>query len=421
MGNDSYSEAMLGDSPRSRVVIVGAGHGGANAAAFLRQKGFGGEVILIGEEPVMPYQRPPLSKAYIADHMSVEDLYLKPTQFYRDQGIELRLGTRVAEVNPEGKFVSFSDGTTLEYDVLILATGAAPRSLDVPGSDLTGIQELRTIADAGRLRDLIPSSGHLVVVGGGYIGLEVAAVCQTNGVRVTVIEREDRLLARVASVELSKVLTAYHQERGTNILTSDSVVGFAGGADGAVRSVILSDGTEIACGGVLTGIGAVPCDALACGAGLHCDNGIVVDEQSRTSDRWIFAIGDVTRRPLPNRTDLFRMESIPSAVEQAGQAVAAIMGGPQPKPEVPWFWSDQFNLKLKMAGLVHEGEEVIARNSLEGFKIAFFHVRGENVVAVETINSPGEFMAGKRFIEKNARVDLTKLADSSVPLQGVLV
>jgi 3-phenylpropionate/trans-cinnamate dioxygenase ferredoxin reductase subunit len=187
-----------------------------------------------------------------------------------------------------------------------------------------------------------------------------------------------------------------------------------------VRAAILSDGSEIACDGVLMGIGAVPCDALARGAGLYCDNGVVVNQQSRTSDRWIFAIGDMTRRPLPNRTDLFRLESIPSAVEQAGQAVAAIVGQPQPKPEVPWFWSDQFDLKLKMAGLVHEGEEVIARHSSEGSKTAFFHIRGENVVAVETVNAPGEFMAGKRFIEKNARIDLTKLADGSVPLRGVL-
>ncbi|UIJ57681.1 FAD-dependent oxidoreductase [Amycolatopsis acidiphila] len=401
------------------MVVVGAGHGGANAAAFLRQQGFAGEVILLGEEPVVPYHRPPLSKKYVTGDVSAEDIHLKPARFYGDQEIELRLGCRVVGVAAGDKVISFDDGSTLGYDSLILATGAAPRVLDVPGSELEGVERLRTVADAGRLKELVKPGQKLAIVGGGYIGLEVAAACRTKGISVVIVERESRLLPRVAGTGLSEFLTRYHQEHGTEILVSGRVKGFGPNRRGSVGTVLLDDGTELPCDAALVGVGAIPRDELARAAGLSCDGGVVVDERSRTSDRSIYAVGDMTRRPLPGRPGLYRMESIPSAVEQAGQAVAAILARPGPKSEVPWFWSDQFDLKLKTAGLVGEGERVVCRSSADGNRAAFFHLRDEAVVAVEAINASTEFMAGRRFIENGTRVDPGKLADHSIPLREV--
>jgi 3-phenylpropionate/trans-cinnamate dioxygenase ferredoxin reductase component len=399
-----------------RIVIVGAGHGGGTVAAVLRQQGFDGEVILIGAEPVGPYHRPPLSKSLLKGGLEQP---LQPRDFYREQGIELRTGTRVDAIDRQAKTICLGDGEVVPFDLLVLATGAKARRLAISGIDLHKVYELRTITHARILHDVLTPGRHLAIVGGGWIGLEVAASALSAGVEVTVIEREDRLLARVASEELSRHLTDYHTRRGTRILTSTQVTALAPGARRIVKSVILANGREIPCDRVLVGVGAVADDDLARSAGLSCEDGVVVDWSAHTDDPWIYAVGDMTRRPLKLHDGLFRLESIPSAVEQARQAVASILGKPAPAPEVPWFWSDQFDLKLQIAGLVRGADTVTVRADPEANKLAVFHTKDGRLLAVEGVNAPAEFMAGKQMIRDQVELDLTRLADNSVPLDRV--
>ncbi|WP_026912694.1 NAD(P)/FAD-dependent oxidoreductase [Patulibacter minatonensis] len=399
------------------VVIVGAGHGGGTLVGTLRQLGYEGPVVLIGSEPDAPYHRPPLSKKFHADEL--EDP-LRPLEFYEEQGITLRLSEDVVAIDPEARTVRLGDDTELAYSTLVLATGAEPRRLPVPGGDLDGVVVLRTLADARVLKDAVHPDKRLVIVGAGYVGLEVAAVARSVGQQVTVLEREDRVLARVASPELSEILTGHHVAQGTEVLTSADVTGFAGDDDGHVRAVVLGDGREIPCDLALVGVGAIPRDELASAAGLTCDGGIVVDAATRTSDPHVLAIGDVTRRPVGNVEELVRMESIPSAMEQAKQAAHVIVGKDVPAADVPWFWSDQFDLKLKMAGLLRPGHAAVVRGDPTTGRFTVFHLDGDVIAAVESANAPKEFMAGKKYIRTRQRVDVTRLADEAVGLKDVV-
>lgn len=393
------------DGPR-RIVVVGAGHGGATAAALLRQQGFAGEVLLLSAEPVAPYHRPPLSKAFLDEQFAQP---LKHDGFYVAQEIELRLGARATAVDRERREVALAGGERVAYDVLVLATGSIARRLPIPGADLSGVHELRTLADAERLREVVRPGAHLCIVGGGYIGLEVAATARRHGAAVTVIEREDRVLARVASRELSDFLTAHHRARGTEILVAAEVSRFERGSHGHVASVVLAGGRAIACDAVLVGVGAAADDDLARRAGLACDDGVVVDDQARTADPAVYAIGDMTRRPLHGRDGLFRLESIPSAVEQARRAVGAILDRPAGRPEVPWFWSDQFDLKLKIAGLLEDADDVTVRGDVDAGRFALLHTAEGRLVAVEAVNAPAEFMAGKNAIRDAVAVTPTPI------------
>jgi 3-phenylpropionate/trans-cinnamate dioxygenase ferredoxin reductase subunit len=399
---------------KRRIVIVGAGHGGGTAAAILRQQGFAGEVILFGSEPVGPYHRPPLSKSLLKGELEQP---LLPKDFYREQRIELRISTPVVAIDREADRVQLRDGELVPYDILILATGAKARRLAIPGIELERVYELRTITQARILYDVLSPSSRLAIVGGGWIGLEVAASARAADIDVTVIEREDRLLARVASPELSRFLTGYHSERGTKILTSAGVSALRpGGNQRIVGSVVLDDGREIESDRVLVGVGAVAEDELASAAGLPCQDGVIVDSNARTADPRIYAVGDMTRRPLDFYDGLFRLESIPSAVEQARRAVASIVGKPAPAPEVPWFWSDQFDLKLQIAGLLLDADASVVRGNGTGGRLAVFHLRDGRLVAMEGVNAPAEFMACKHLIRDQVKLDLERLADASVPL-----
>lgn len=397
-----------------RVVIVGAGHAGGTAAAMLRQRGFDGTVVLVGDEPVGPYHRPPLSKSLLKGEFEQP---LKPERFYAEQGIELRTGTRAVSIDRERRAVTLDDGATLAYDVLILANGALPRRLSLPGMDLARVYELRTIAHARVLVDVLGGGGGLVIVGGGWIGLEVAASALAAGVEVTILEREERLLARVASRGLSDFLTELHRTHGARIITSAEVTGLAGDAEGGVGAVLLADGRSVPAHHVLIGAGAVANDALAREAGLECQDGVVVDQSSRTTDPRVYAVGDVTRRPLAGHPGLFRLESIPSAVEQARQAVAAILASDPPPPEVPWFWSEQFNLKLQIAGLILDADAAVIRGDTGSGSFSIFHTRGDRLLAVEAVNAPADFMAGKHLIRDGAVVDPIAVADVSSTFQ----
>ncbi|MBJ7446757.1 MAG: FAD-dependent oxidoreductase [Brevundimonas sp.] len=401
-----------------KVVIIGAGHAGGTAAALLRQYGFEGQIVLAGSETVPPYQRPPLSKAWLKGHAERDDLLLRPDSFYVEQDIDLRLGVTATAIEQAGRSVAFSDGTTETYNALILATGSVARKLAIPGADRPELIELRTLEDAERLKAALGPGRRLAVVGGGYVGLEAAASARALGAEVAVIERMDRVLARVASETLSTFFTAWHRAQGVDILTGAEVTAFE--ADG----VRLADGRLIAADAILVGVGALANEALAHQAGLDCLNGIVVDEAARTSDPAIWAIGDATHRPIPVHGALrHRLESVPNALEQAKQAAAAITGRPAPAPEVPWFWSDQYELKLQIAGLPDGADRQIVRGVPDidtgpvGF--AVFHLAGARIVSVEAVNAPAEFMAGRQMIARGTPVDAEKLADTSVSMKLV--
>ncbi|MDQ4112060.1 MAG: FAD-dependent oxidoreductase [Actinomycetota bacterium] len=399
-----------------RVVIVGAGHGGGSTAALLRQGGFDGHIDLVGAEPVGPYHRPPLSKSLLKGELLQP---LHATDFYSRQAIALRTGTRVVEIDRAACEVLLDDGSSLNYDDLVIATGSTPRRLEVPGADLEGVVELRTVVDAEVLSELVAKYQDVVVIGGGWIGLEVAAAARDAGVQVTVLEREARILGRVASSRLASVIHECHVRSGTRILTSAAVEAMEAAEDGRVGSVRLADGDQIGCSVVLLAVGGAPDVALAAAAGLLCDNGVLVDEWARTSDPRIYAVGDVSSRPVPLVGDgRYRLESIPSAIEQARQAVAAILGSAAPAPEVPWFWSDQFDQKIQIAGLMGDADTSVVRATGSSYSIV--HLRGERLVAIEATNAPRDFIAARNAIRDGRFADARLLADTSVALADAL-
>jgi 3-phenylpropionate/trans-cinnamate dioxygenase ferredoxin reductase subunit len=411
------SEAVVSD-PKAKVVIVGAGHAGGSAAAFLRQYGHEGPIVLIGEEPLLPYQRPPLSKAWLKGEADADSLALKPQDWYAQANVALRLQGVATTLNRGDRTVSLASGEVISYDFLILATGARARELPIPGADLSGVLALRTAADAEGLKAALGPGKRLAVVGGGYVGLEAAASARALGAQATVIERESRVLARVACETLSTFFQDYHGGHGVTFELNANVEAFEG-EGGHVTGVRLKGGEVVACDAALVGVGAHPNVELAQDAGLDCTGGIVVDLEARTSDPRVFAIGDVAHRPLPLYERQFRLESVPNALEQAKQAAAAIVGRPGPSPEVPWFWSDQYDLKLQIAGLPFDADSTIVRGDVGSAKFAVFHLKGDLVQAVEAVNAPPEFMAGKQLIAKRTPVSKTRLADPAISMKEV--
>ena len=409
---------MVGTS--SRIVIVGAGHAGGSAAAFLRQFGHDGPLTIIGTEPHLPYQRPPLSKAYLKGSAVPETLLLRPPAFYAERNVEVLTGTTVSDIDAAARTLVTDNGQSFDYDALILATGSTARRLPVPGAELNGVHHLRDIADADALRNMLVPGKRLAIIGGGYVGLEAAASAILLGASAVIIEREARLLARVAAPPLAEFFAQYHRERGVEIITGADVVRLEGQA-GEVAAVVLGDGRRIECDAVLVGIGGQACDALPLTAGIACDNGVIVDEDGRTGDLHIYAIGDMTRRPLPlDDNRMHRLESVPNAVEQARRVANAILGLPQPVHEVPWFWSDQFDLKLQIAGVPFDTDAIVMRGDPAAAKFALYHLRGRQVRAVEAVNSVADFMGGKSLIANGREVDPARLADTGVTLKTLL-
>lgn len=404
------------DSSNPHVVIVGAGHAGGSVAGFLRQYGFEGAITLIGDEPIAPYQRPPLSKAWLKGEADADSLQLKDPDWWAANGVDLRLGETVSAIDRPGRRVLTSSGE-VAYDALVIATGARARLLPIPGSDLDGVLFLRTAHDAEALKQRLSPGARLVVVGGGYVGLEAAASATALGASAVVLEREDRVLARVASATVSRFYQQAHGVRGVRILTETGIAAIEG--DDRVRAVRLTDGTTLDADAVLIGVGALPNVELAEGAGLDCADGIVVDAAARSSDPAIWAVGDVTRRPSNLYGGAIRFESVPNALEQAKQAACAIAGRDQPPPETPWFWSDQFDLKLQMAGLAIDSDREIVRGDPASERFAVFHLKGDVIRCVEAVNAPQEFMGGRMFIGKQTPVDLDRLANPEVSMKAV--
>lgn len=406
---------MSGETPH--VVIAGAGHAGGTAAAELRRAGFQGPITLIGDEPLPPYERPPLSKAWLKGEADADKLALKPAAFYPDAGIDLRLGRTVTAIDRVGRTVQMDDGGSIGYDILILATGARARRIPLPGLELGNVLELRNAADADRLKSALVPGARLAVIGGGYIGLEAAASARGLGCEATVIEAQPRVLARVACEILSHFFQDYHRAQGVTIEVNAQVKALEG-RDGQVTGVRLGDGRLIPCDVALVGVGAVPNQELAAEAGLACDNGIIVDLSARTADPAIFAIGDCTHRPLPLYERTMRLESVPNALEQARAAAAAIIGKPIPAPEVPWFWSDQYDLRLQIAGIPFDAERIVVRGDIAAAKFALFHLKADGTVqAVEAVNASTEFMGGRRIVQRRKRLAAEQIVDMTITMQ----
>ena len=359
-----------------------------------------------------------LSKGWLKGEVDEDGLLLRPRDWYAESNIALRTSTRVIRVDRATKSVTLSTDEVLTYDTLVLATGARARRLSLPGSDLKGFLELRTIEDAEAIKAWFKPGFRLAIIGGGYVGLEVAASARKLGVDVHVIEREDRLLARVAGPVLSDFFREVHEAHGVRFHFGAVVEGFDG-LDGQVSGVRIAGAAVLQCDAVLVGIGAVPNDDLARDAGLACENGVIVDGQARTSDPDIFAIGDMTQRPMPLYGRSLRLESVPNALEQARQAAAAICGTAEPKSETPWFWSDQYDLKLQIAGIPFQVDQIVVRGDPATRKFAVFHLSQNRVQAVEAINAPPEFIVGRQWLASRREIDVLRLADVSIPMKEV--
>jgi len=402
------------------VLIVGGGHAAGAAAAALRQAGHDGPITLVGEEPVAPYQRPPLSKAWLKGEAAEADLLLRPASFYPEKSITLELGRRVVALDLQARKATLDDGRVLAWDQLVLATGSRLRKLKVPGADAQGVLELRSLADAERIRATLRPGMTLAVIGGGYIGLEVAASARTLGAQVVVLERETRLLARVASPALSAFFEACHRGHGVDLRLGAAVQSLSV-SGGQVHGVVLADGTTIACDAVVVGIGALAEDELARAVGLNCDDGIVVDEQCRTSAPDVYAMGDCTRRPLPRYGITARLESVPNALEQARQVAACIAGKPAVKSDTPWFWSDQYDVRLQIVGLPVAVAQQVVRGDPASGKFAVFHLgEGGVLQAVEAVNSAAEFAAARQWVGARQVLDPARVADTTLTPKQII-
>ena len=399
-----------------RIVVIGAGQAGASLVAKLRELGFDGPLTLVGDEPVPPYQRPPLSKKFLLGEMDEARLYLRRADFYSERDIALCTGTAVDRIERETRAVVLANGDTLPYDRLALTTGAAPRRLPAAiGGDLGGVYTLRSIADVDAMRDELREGRRLLVIGGGYIGLEAAAVAAMQGLQVTLIEMADRILQRVAAEPTSDYFRTMHRANGVDIRESTGLTRLVG-ENGRVVAAELADGSSLPVDFVIVGIGITPNSALAAEAGLAAANGIEVDAQGRSvSDPAIFAAGDCAL--FPYRGEPTRLESVQNAIDQAEAAAAAMLGGEALYNPVPWFWSDQYKCKLQIAGLNRGYARTTVRpGTKEGAQSVWYWDGEGRMLAVDSMNDPRAYMAGKRWLEAGESPTPEVIADASADL-----
>jgi 3-phenylpropionate/trans-cinnamate dioxygenase ferredoxin reductase subunit len=398
------------------AIIVGASHAAAQLATSLRQGGWDGKISIVGNEAIPPYHRPPLSKAYLSGEKHSDELLIRPATFYEKSNIDLVLGTRVTAIDPVKKLVTLHDGGTIPYSRLALTTGARVRKLSLPGCELDGVFYLRDLNDVNRIRGFIGPGKSAVIVGGGYIGLETAASMRKLGMNVTVLEALPRVLQRVTAPEVSAFYSRVHSEEGVRIITDAAVESLQGNV--AVTGVKLADGTILDADLVVIGVGVVPETELAEQAGLAVDNGIVVDEFARTSDPDIVAAGDCTNHYNPIYNRRLRLESVQNATDQAKTAANTLCGKLESYRALPWFWSDQYDLKLQIAGLSQGFDHVVLRgSSASGRSFAAFYFSGERLLAVDAINRPKEFMAVRRALTAGQSADAAKLSDETIDIQ----
>ncbi|MXP15344.1 NAD(P)-binding protein [Altererythrobacter confluentis] len=402
------------------VVIVGTGHGGAQAAIALRQNGFEGSVILIGRENEPPYERPPLSKEYLAGQKPFERIQIRPVQFWADKDIDLRLGHYVAAVDWMDHTITLGDDSRISYRKLIWAAGGDPRRLSCPGSDLAGIHSVRNRADVDRMKaELAAGAKRVVVVGGGYIGLEAAAVLTKLGCSVTVLEAQSRVLARVAGKELSEFFEARHRAHGVNLRLNVTVERIEG--DGTVSGVRLEDGEVLPADMVVVGIGIVPATGPLIAAGAAGGNGVDVDEFCRTTLDDVYAIGDCAAHANPYADNsVIRLESVQNANDMASTAARAICGDKQPYHAFPWFWSNQYDLKLQTAGLSLDHDQTVLRGDPATDRFSVLYLKEGRVIAIDCVNSVKDYVQGRKLIEARLEPDPAILADAALPLKDLL-
>lgn len=399
-------------------VIIGGSHAAAQLGASLRQAGWEGAISIVGDEALPPYHRPPLSKAYLAGEKHSDDLLIRPVSFYEKNDIDLVLGNRVTAIDRDAKQITLHDGGSIPYTKLALTTGARVRKLTLPGHELEGVFYLRDLRDVDRIRTFVGAGKSAVIIGGGYIGLETAASLRKLGMEVTVLEALPRVLQRVTAPEVSAFYSRVHAEEGVNIITEAAVEGLLG--SGSVDAVQLADGSTIKADMVVIGVGVLPATELAEAAGLTVDNGIVVDEYARTSDHDIVAAGDCTshHNTIYNRT--LRLESVQNATDQARTAANTLCGKLESYNSLPWFWSDQYDLKLQIAGLSQGFDQVVIRGDSEsGRSFAAFYFQQGRLIAVDAINCPKEFMSTKRALATGKTATAAQLADESVDMTKV--
>jgi len=400
------------------IVVAGAGQAAAQLVDSLRREGFSGPLVVVGDEPFLPYQRPPLSKKFLAGELELDRLFIRPASFYQQTRAEMRTGVRVAVVDPGGRTVTLSDGGQLQYAKLVLAIGSQVRRIRVPGAELDGVHYLRGIEDVHRLRAAAQPGKRLIVIGAGYIGLEVAATCRHLGVEVTVVEALDRVMSRVVAPLVSEFFAAEHAAHGVRILCGAGVKAIEG--TGRVESVVLADGSRLPADFVVVGVGVLPVTDIAESCGLELSNGIAADEHCRTSDPDIFAFGDCASFPSLRYGRRVRLESVDNAFEQAKTAAATLVGRTVAHDKVPWFWSDQYDLKLLIVGLADGHDEVVLRGDPATRSFSVCYLKGRELLALDAINNPKDYMAARRLIAERVRLDPAKLADPSVALKDAL-
>ncbi len=402
-----------------KVVIIGGGHAaGQIISSLLMDEDFNGTITLIGEETWLPYQRPPLSKQFLTGEMTIEQVTLHPAEFYETNGVEMKLGCRVNAIDRTARTVSLENGETIAYDKLALTTGTRVRRLSLPGADLDGIHYVRTIDGTETLRNNFAPDKSLCVVGGGYIGLEVAAAAATSGMKVTVMEMDERVMNRVVAPQVSAFYEKMHRSHDVEIRTNVAVTGFTG-QDG-LMAITCQDGSSFETSLCVVGVGVIPNSELAEDCGLKCDNGITVDQFAQSEDPDIVAAGDCTNHPNAIFGTRIRLESVQNAVDQAKAAALSIMGKPAVYCAVPWFWSNQFDTKLQIVGLSQGYDQTILRGNPNDGAFSVFYLKEGILIAVDAINSGREYMMGRKWIADHVRPDPERIVDTTISVKELI-
>lgn len=401
------------------LVVIGGGQAAIQCVASLRKEGYSGSITLVGEENHLPYQRPPLSKGFLSGATESDRLYLKKIEFFQENSIQLNLGVTADRIDRDNCIVHLSDDKSIGYDKLVLATGSRVRKLKFPGSDLEGINYLRGIDDAELLKDGLQKSKNLVIVGAGYIGLEVAAVATEFDTKITVVEMADRVMNRTVNPIISDYYQELHSKNGVDFILNESLEKVDG--DKAVEQVICSGGSSIQADILVIGAGVIPNIELAEESELNCDNGISVNEYGQTEDSKIFACGDCTNHPNEKLNRRLRLESVHNAMEQSKTVATSVMGNRTAYNQIPWFWSDQYDHKLQIVGLSGDHDEVLIRGNQEESKFMLFYLKGEELIAVDAVNNPKEFLICRKLVENKVKISSDDILNQSKNLNDLII